>query len=177
MRRVAHERHIARVKICLNRSELRSFAGCTFTKERKGFPANAWNVEIFLFPSFPLSLSSSSLLPLPLSLSLSLSLFLSLSIVFISFATQLMYRTEIFFPSRKKRSVVYLKRRDFIAHSRGNDTLSNNHLARIPWSRAIKQWRFCEQWNFWRIAKSPKEILVSTSKKFGKCYSWSPYTC
>lgn len=42
-----------------------------------------------------------------------------------------------FYPTWKNRSAVYLKRWGFIAHSRGNDTLSNNHLARIPWSRAI----------------------------------------
>lgn len=46
-------------------------------------------------------------------------------------STQLIYRTRVFFPFQKKRAAVYLKQQGFIVHSRGNDTLSSNHLAWI----------------------------------------------
>lgn len=56
-------------------------------------------------------------------------LFLSLSIYLVLHPVDI--SNGNFFPSRKKRAAVYLKRQGFIVHSRGNDTLSNNHLARV----------------------------------------------
>lgn len=152
---IAHVHRVIRAKICPNRSELRSSTRCTPMKKEKGFPVGITDARISV--EFSLFLSFS---PPPLSPSspyLSLFIYLTRCPVDVSNGN--------FFPSRKKRSAVYLKRRDFIAHSRGNDTLSNNHLARIPWSLAIVRRRFRKQWNFWRTAKGPEETLASTSEK------------
>lgn len=100
---VAHVHRITRAKICPNRSELRSPTGCSPTASERDF-------------------RSASQCQFP-SLSLSLSIYLVLHPVDISNGN--------FFPSRKKRAAVYLKRQGFIVHSRGNDTLSNNHLALV----------------------------------------------
>lgn len=67
--------------------------------------------------------------PLFLSIYLSLSLFICLSIYLVLHPVDI--SDGNFFPSRKKHAAVYLKRQGFIVHSRGNDTLSNNHLALI----------------------------------------------
>jgi len=92
-----------RVRVRPNRSGLPSTVGCARARRKRDFRrTRGVRISVFLYVSPSFSRSP------------------------------LMYRTRDFFPSRKKRPLVYLKRRDFIAHSRGNDILSSNHPARIP---------------------------------------------